>query len=129
MTCEVTPPDGDSFSSATVDLPDAGDPTAETGAQSPPADSGNIDEASSDPSLGNLQDYENQGIGEAPIAAISTSGADTGLLLAPPDYFLPAPPLAIARPLGPGSWMIPQPYRPRPGGLRFRRGARRFRVR
>lgn len=129
MTCEVTPPDGDSFSSATVDLPDAGDPTAETGAQSPPADSGNIDEASSDPSLGNLQDYESQTIAEAPIAPIYTSGVDTGPPLSPPVYFLPAAPLAIARPLGPGAWMIPPRYRSRSAPMRSRPGSRPFRVR
>jgi len=129
MTCDATSPDSTSLTSASVEIPDGGDSTAESVAPYTPADSANVDEASSDPSLGNLQDYESQTIAEAPIAPIYTSGVDTGPPLSPPVYFLPAAPLAIARPLGPGAWMIPPRYRSRSAPMRSRPGSRPFRVR
>ncbi|HVA76324.1 MAG TPA: hypothetical protein VNF27_00440 [Candidatus Binataceae bacterium] len=137
MTCDSPPPASASGTSVMIDVPDGADPAADPSAQPTAADSANIDEASSDPSLGNLQDYENQGIVEAPIAPIYTAGAETVGPIGSSTYFVPAapivlrpiPPLAIARPFGPGPWMIPPRYNSHPAGMRFRGGIRPFRVR
>jgi hypothetical protein len=137
MTCDSPLPANASVSSAMIDIPGDGDPAAEAGVASTAPDSANIDEASSDPSLGNLQDYENQGIVEAPIAPIYTVGAETAGPIGPSTYFVPAapivlrpiPPLAIARPFGSGPWMIPPSYNSHPAGMRFHTGVRPFRVR
>lgn len=135
MTCDALAPGDDSSSTAAVDGYSGADPAADPSAVANSADSSNTDEASSDPSLGNLQDYENQGIAEAPIAPVYTSG-ETVVPYGPSTYFVPAAPVVlvpvapvrIARPFGSGPWLIP-PRRAAPGGFPFRGGSRSFRVR
>ena len=136
MTCDALPPGDDSASSAAIDNSAGANPASDPSAAPPPADSSNTDEASSDPSLGNLQDYENQGIAEAPIAPVYTS-SETVAPFGPSTYFVPAAPMTlrpiapvtIARPFGSGPWMIPPRYGARSGGFRFHGGGRPFRGR
>lgn len=136
MTCDALAPGDDSLSSAAIDSSASADPASDPTVAPSSADSSNTDEASSDPSLGNLQDYENQGIAEAPIAPVYTS-RDTVAAFGPTTYFVPAAPIVlrpiapvtIARPFGSGPWMIPPHYRARGGGFRFHGGARPFRRR
>ncbi len=135
MTCDALAPGDDSSSTAAVDGSASADPAADPSAVASSAGSSNTDEASSDPSLGNLQDYENQGIVEAPIAPVYTSG-ETIVPYGPSTYFVPAAPIVlvpvapvtIARPFGHGPWMIP-PRRGLRGGFPFHGGSRPFRVR
>jgi hypothetical protein len=136
MTCDALEPGDDSVSSAAINNSASTDPASDPSAQPSSADSSNTDEASSDPSLGNLQDYENQGIAEAPIAPVYTS-TDTGAPFGPSTYFVPAAPtvlrpiapITIARPFGSGPWMIPPRYGSGSRGFRVPGGSRPFRVR
>jgi hypothetical protein len=133
MTCDALPPGADSASAAAVDSSSSADPASDPSAAPTSSNSSNTDEASSDPSLGNLQDYENQGIAEAPIAPVYTSG-DTIAPMGPSTYFVPAVPMVlrpmatvtIARPFGSGPWMIPPHFSSRVGGFPFRGGGRSF---
>ncbi len=148
MTCDTDTGDSAGSSAATastswtssaIEVPDGTDPADEASTEPTTTDSSNIDEASSDPSMGNLQDYENQGIVEAPIAPVYVTGAERLAPAGPSGYFVPAvpmvlrpiQPLAIARPFGPGPWMIAPRFSPRPSGIRFHAGGgmRPFRAR
>ncbi|MHB8384543.1 MAG: hypothetical protein ACYDC3_19655, partial [Candidatus Binataceae bacterium] len=121
MTCEALP----AADSASADP--AFDPSAQATTSS---DSSNTDEASSDPSLGNLQDYENQGPVAASMAPPMAPMYASTEMVGPSAYYAPAAPilltpiapLPIARPYRQGPRMIPPRYGQRGGGRGFRGG-------
>lgn len=116
MTCGAPPMAAVSALAATPDMPANENSSASSAVTASATSSANIDEASSDPTLGDLQDYETQGIVEAPIAPIyATAGTSMGPLpyFAPvaPVTLTPIPPVAIARPIPAGPWMVSPHYR------------------
>ncbi len=135
----VDPSSSTDVSDDSTDGGDADSSQASATTATDPASATNTDEASNDPTLGNLQDYENQGIVETPISPMYTVPAETTAsepiapaYIAPVPIIVPPPAPVVYAPVYipnryPRSFEPPRMLMPRASrGMPFRGFSRGF---